>query len=523
MRFDAFRRPVLLVAVAASTLLVGSLLAGCEEETSESGFDVLMTASPGSLDPRFATSDASAKLVGLIHAGLVTVETKSGNPELELATSIEQPEPTVYEVELREGLEFHDGEPLTSSDVEYTLTRLDSETVESPYAATARLIEAFEIEDERHFRIELEEPHAPFRTELSMGIVPEHRCAGHSECPGEPVGAGPFEFVERQGDRRFVLAGFDRYFEGAPAIERLDIRVVENENARLLSLLGKNAELVQNGVKPTMLPVVRDAEGLSIQTAESFKYTYIGFNLEHDILGDRRVRRAIAYGIDRESIVENKFHGHATLSSGLLAPFHWAYEPDVDRYGYRPDKARRLLDRAGYPDPGGEQPRFEVEFKVSAKKFRKSIAELIAHQLKRIGIRVDVRSYEWGTFFHDIKSRNFAMATLQWVPGPEPSIYRWIFHSENIPTAENRAAGANRGAYRNSELDELLERGERVTDRERRKEIYSEVQKILARDVPYVSLWHEHNIAILREGVRGYYITPNARFEALGVARPPED
>lgn len=505
--------------VAIAALLVG----GCDDRPERSSFDILMTSSPGSLDPRFSTSDASAKLVGLLHAGLVTTDTESGTPKLELAESIEQPDPTTYEVTLREGLRFHDGEPLTSADVEYTLTQLDSETVQSPYGSTARLIEDFTIEDERHFRIELEEPHAPFRTKLSMGVVPKHLCDGHEECPGDPVGAGPFEFVERTGDHRFVLRGFDGYFGGGPTIERVVIRVVEDDNARLLGLLGQSAELVQNGVKPTMLPVVRDADGLKIETSESFKYTYIGFNLEHPILKHRKVRRAIAYGIDRQSIIDHKFHGHATLSSGLLAPFHWAYEPDVSRYGYEPDRARRLLDEAGYPNPEGDQPRFEVEFKVSAKKFRKSIAELIAYQLRRIGVRLVVRSYEWGTFFHDIKSRNFAMATLQWVPGPEPSIYKWIFHSDNIPTPENRSAGANRGAYRNPKLDQLLERGERVTDRERRKEIYSEVQKILARDLPYVSLWHEHNIAILKKGVRGYYLTPNARFEALKKANPPED
>jgi len=497
-------------------------LLSCESPPSE-GFRVSMTASPGGLDPRFSTSDASAKLVGLLHAGLVTTDTASGEPELDLAKSIEQPNPTTYDVTLRKGLTFHDGEPLTAKDVEYTLMQLDSETVQSPFGSTARLIDSFAVEDERHFRIELEEPHAPFRTKLSMGIVPKHRCAGYEQCRGDPVGAGPFEFVESSGDRRFVLEGFDAYYGGVPEIDRLVVRVVEDDNARLMALLGKSAELVQNGVEPTMLPVVRDAPGLQIETAESFKYTYIGFNLEHPVLKHRKVRRAIAYGIDRKAIIEHKFHGHATRSSGLLAPFHWAYEPDVRRYGYEPEEARRLLDEAGYPNPEGDEPRFEVEFKVSAKKFRKTIAELIAHQLERIGVELDVRSYEWGTFFHDIKSRNFAMATLQWVPGPEPSIYKWIFHSDNIPTPENRSAGANRGAYRNDRIDALLEEGERVTDRERRTEIYSEVQKILARDVPYVSLWHEHNIAIMREGVEDYFITPNARFEGLKVASPPED
>ena len=181
-----------------------------------------------------------------------------------------------------------------------------------------------------------------------------------------------------------------------------------------------------------------------------------------------------------------------------------------------------MLDEAGFKDPEGPEPRFEIEFKVSSNKFRKSIATLIAHQLSDIGIKVTVRSYEWGTFFSDIKSRNFAMTTLQWPSVLEPSLYRWIFHSANIPSAEARSAGANRGAYRNSRVDELLDRGNVVVDRDERRKIYGEVQAILARELPYVSLWHEDNIAVTKQGVEDYFITPNARFEALKVTRMQE-
>ncbi|MFB6263928.1 MAG: ABC transporter substrate-binding protein [Bradymonadaceae bacterium] len=523
------RRPYRsLCRLAVLALLVAFLAPlgiGCQSKRAgRDSFTVLLDTKPKGLDPRFITSDASAKLAGILHAGLVNLDTQSGRPELELAKSIRQPTPTRYDITLREDIDFHDGHPVTAEDVEYTLTKLDEKPVSSPYANIARKIESFEIEDERHFTIELKHPHAPFRSKLSMGIVPKHRCAGHAECPGDPVGAGPFAYVGQDGNHRYVFEGFDDYFRGAPAIDRLVIKVVPNHNTRMLALLGKTAELAQNTVSPIMLPVVRETEGLEVKTASSFKYTYIGFNLEHPVLKERAVRRAIAYGIDRKSIVDYKFRGHAELASGLLAPDHWAYESDVRRYPYRPDRARQLLEEAGYARGDGPgNSRLEIEFKVSSDKFRRSIAELIAHQLARIGISVTVRSYEWGTFFHDIKSRNFAMTMLMWPSVNDPSLYRWIFHSDNIPTAESRSAGANRGAYRNPRLDELLVEGERVTDRQRRKAIYSKVQKILARDVPYVSLWHEDNIAVMKQSVEDYYQTPNGRYSGLTeahVARP---
>ena len=131
-----------------------------------------------------------------------------------------------------------------------------------------------------------------------------------------------------------------------------------------------------------------------------------------------------------------------------------------------------------------------------------------------------VRAYEFGTFYADVKARNFELTTMQWPSVLEPSLYRWIFHSANIPSAENRSAGANRGGYRNDRVDELLDAGNRETNRDARKAIYDEVQEILADELPYVSLWHEDNIAIMRKGVEGYWITPNARFEALKETRP---
>ncbi len=499
-------------------------LPACDEPEEASGFVVLLDSAPKGLDPRFATSDASAKLVGLLHAGLVSTDTATGEPELELAESIEQTAPTVYEVTLRDDVTFHNGAKVTSADVHYTYMELGSDLVKSPYAGMSRRITSFEIKDDRHFTLTLEEPHAPFITDLSMGIVPKSICSGHAECPGDPIGAGPFRFESQDGSQKVVFRAFDDYFAGKPPLDRVVFKVVKDDNTRLLALLGNTADIVQNAVAPLMLPVVEDSDKLQIESAPSFKYTYIAFNLEHPVLKNEKVREALAHGVDREAIIQYKFRGKARLSTGLLSPAHWAYNGEVDQYPYDVEKAKKLLDEAGYPDPDGDgpAPRFSLEFKVSSNKFRVSMAELIAHQWKRIGVDVTVRSYEWGTFFSDVKSRNFELTTLQWPSVLEPSLYRWIFHSSNIPSPDNRSAGANRGAYSNARVDELLDNANRETDRDKRRQMYGEVQAILADELPYISLWHEDNIAITKKGVEDYYVTPNARFEALKQTRKVE-
>ena len=500
----------------------------CSGSGEDPGFVVLLDSAPKGLDPRFSTSDGSAKLVGLLHQGLIESDTATGKWEYGLAAQVDQRSDVEYAVTLREAT-FHDGSPVTSADVEYTFMQLGSDLVKSPYAGMAAKVQRFEIIDDRHFVITLKEPHAPFITDLSLGIVSKARCDGHKECPGDPLGAGPFAFESSPGSHQFTFKAYDGYFGGRPKIDRVTFKVVKDDNTRLLALLGNTADLVQNAVAPLMLPVVQDDERLEVVSAPSFKYTYIAFNLEHELLQDLAVREAIAYGIDRDAIIKYKFRGLATKATGLLAPSHWAYEPASKQFAYDPERAMKILDAAGYTDPDGPDgplPRFELEFKVSANKFRKSMAELIAHQLARIGIKVTVRAFEWGTFFADVKSRNFELTTLQWPSVAEPSLYRWIFHSANIPSEQNRSAGANRGAYRNARVDELLDLGSRETNHEARVRIYQEVQRILSEELPYVSLWHEDNIAILRKGTAGYWVTPNARFEALkettAAPRPEE-
>ena len=511
------------MGAACAVLACASI--GCTKEVvPPEAFVVLLDTHPKGLDPRFAVNDASAKLIGLLHAGLISNDTKSGAPEMELAESVEQTSPTTYEVKLRSGLTFHDGTPLTSADVEYTYTQLDSEKVKSPLAGLSKRIKAFTVRSATEFTIELHEPRAPFILDLGMGIVPKHYCEPTGTCPDPPIGAGPFKFESSEGRGTFVFAPFEDYVGGKPALEKLAFRVVKDDNSRLIALIGGAADLVQNAVSPLMLPVVEREDDLEVVTTDSFKYTYLQFNLRRDVVSDVRVRQAIAHAIDREAIVRHKYKGLATLSTGMLSPGHWAYTGDVETYGYDPEKAKALLDEAGYTDPDGDgpRPRLTIELKVSSSKFRRSLAALMASQLARVGIEVRVRSYEWGTYFNDIRKGNYEVTTLQWPSVLEPSLYRWAFHSDNIPTPERLSAGANRSAYSNAELDALLDEGMIESDRNKRRAIYVDVQKILARELPYVSLWHEHNIAILSKGTRGYWTTPNARFEALKVTEREE-
>jgi peptide/nickel transport system substrate-binding protein len=204
------------------------------------------------------------------------------------------------------------------------------------------------------------------------------------------------------------------------------------------------------------------------------------------------------------------------LATGLLPPGHWAYRGDVRRHGHDPAAARALLDAAGYPDPDGPgpAPRLRLSYKTSADQFRVAIARVIASQLAEVGIAVEVRAFEFGTFFADVKAGTYQLATMQSAEIVEPDFLYTYFHSSRIPTPADPGAH-NRWRYASAAVDQLTGRGRAELDRTARVALYGQVQALLAEDLPIVPLWHEDNVAVMNVDVAGFEVLPNARLSGL--------
>jgi len=183
------------------------------------------------------------------------------------------------------------------------------------------------------------------------------------------------------------------------------------------------------------------------------------------------------------------------------------------------ERAKALLDEAGFQDPDGDGPasRLGLTLKVSNSEFNRLQSSVIQQNLREVGVDLDVRTYEFATLYADVLSGNFQLFTLQWTAGAlaDPDILRRVFHSKQAPPA-----GFNRGRYNNPEVDALLDRAGNMEDSAGRLELYSQVQRIIARDVPYVSLWYKTNVAVAQRGLAGVRLTPLADFYFLkDVAR----
>jgi peptide/nickel transport system substrate-binding protein len=513
---------VATVVVALGVALAG-VLASCAPRTRRTPDDtlvVLIESPMKTADPRYALSNYDLKLSKLVAPGLIAVDTADLAPRLELAERVDRIDDLTIDVTLRAGLRFSDGAPVTAADVAWTFDTVTAQGSDS--FAHKQLSERFASVTPRGdltVRFALRGKLATFLTDLDFGILARHAAGPDGRFPTAGlVGAGPYKLVSLESTR-VVLAANPHYHGDKPRLPRVEIRTVRDASARILMLVGGSADLVQNAVRLDLVDDVIQRPRIQVEAAPSAILSYLLINNRHPVLKDVRVRRAIALAVDRPRIIAAKLGGRAVPATGLLPTSHWAYSGDVDRWDHDVAAARRLLDEAGLRDPdgAGPLPRLRLTYKTSTDLFRVSIARVLAAQLGEIGIEVDVRAFEFATFFADIKRGEYELATMQSTDLIEPDFYFTYFHSSRIPTPANPDAG-NRWFYENARVDELTDLGRRELDPEARYGLYAEVQKIVASDVPIVPLWHEHVVVVANKDVAGYAISPNARLGGLASA-----
>ena len=505
------RRVGYWIRLAAVVALAGGGCAGGGMSSDDDVLQVIIRASPTSFDPRIGTDEQSQRVYQLVYSPLMTVDSQL-RVVPGLAARLDNPDPLTYIAYLRSGIRFHDGQALTAKDVVYTFESFLDPAFVSARRGAYRMLASVTALDDLRVEFTLKEPFGSFPIQLVMPIVPDG--AGES-MRSSPIGTGPYRFVRYVEDERIELSAFEGYWDGLPQNAGVVLRIVPDDTMRGLELRSGSADMVINDVPPDIAYQLQQ-DGLTITEGAGVDYAYIGLNMADAVLSDKRVRHAIGYAIDRRSIIEHLRRGLATPARGVLSPLAWASEPDVHQFDYDPSRARELLDNAGYPDPDGDGPlpRLRLSLKTSADEFYRLQAAVIQENLRLIGIALDVRSYEFATFYADVLSGNVQMYTLQWVGVTDPDMLRRLFHSDQIPPV-----GFNRVHYSNPDVDRLIDRASSApTDADRRL-YYSAVQKAVADDAPYISLWHRTNVAVTRPNISGMRLSARADFLALKDVR----
>ncbi|MCU1242820.1 MAG: Oligopeptide transporter, periplasmic oligopeptide-binding protein OppA [Candidatus Acidoferrum typicum] len=503
----------------ATFLILATLatLLGCSRSARNdpSSLTFLIESNPTNLDPRYATDSYSQRIDGLLFSGLLQRDAQM-NLHGDLADTWEIPNPLTYAFHLHPGVHFHDGRPLTSADVKSTFDFILNPANRSPKRGAFRLVASINTPDPVTVVFHLKEPYASFPVNLvrsTTGIVPANAPADFSR---HPIGSGPFRFVSQSQDSEVIVERNPEYFGAAPQISRVRFRIVPDAIVRALELRKGSADLELSSLAPDMIPVLAKQSGLSVTEGPGANLTYLGLNLEDPILAHREVRQALACATDREALIRYLLHGQAQIAAGVLPPTNWAYEPGVTQYRLDAARAGQLLDSAGYTRQQ-DGVRLHLTLKTSTDEQYRLIGAALQDQWRRVGIDLELRPLEQATLLSDALKGNFQINLLRWVGATsDPDFFEFAFSSKRFPPD-----GANRGHYRNPRIDALTDQIRTEMDREKRKALCSEAQKILANDLPYLPMWFTDVVSVHRRTLGDPPLSPTADFDFLSTLRAP--
>jgi peptide/nickel transport system substrate-binding protein len=501
-----------LVAYLALLLVTGCHSSGRDPHTVV----FLIESSPANLDPRIGTDVQSERIDGLMFDGLVA-RNASFQFSPALAERWEQPDPHTLIFHLRSGVRFHDGRPLTADDVIWTIASMMDATrpggVITPKAASYASIAGMDAPDEQTVVMHLKHPDNFLLINLStgaMGIIP---AGSGRDFWQHPVGTGPFRFVSQQIDQDVILERNRLSWSVLPKLERVRFAVVPDAITESLELEKGSGDVAINSLPIDSLPVLAARPNLRMETIGGTEVQYLSFNLRDPLLADARVRQAFSCAIDRQLIMRTLLGGHAEPALSLLPVNHWAFDGDGPRFEYDPARAEHLLDEAGHPRRENGI-RFHITMKTSNDEGTRLLATVLQQQLAGVGIAMDLRSFEFATFYSDVTRGAFQLYSLRWIGGNEqPDILGYAFS-----TARFSPKGANRSHYSNPRLDALLGDGEQTEDVAHRRADYSEAQQILARDLPAINLWYRDTVVVHNRRLTNVAPAPSGNYLFLETA-----
>ena len=494
-------------------LLAVALAPACRKRSN--AFVIALSDDFSTLDPLGAsTVGAADERVRVLLFNSLIAKNEKFEYVNELAENVQRSdEGKTVTFTLKDNVKFHDGRLLTSADVKYTLdTLLASNSGKSaPFfegsgANKKSYITSIEAPDVRTVIIRLNKPWLALESNLvPVAIIPKDSAAQQKD---RPLGSGPFKFVSFDSAQRVVeMEANPNYWQGAPNIASLRVRVIGDANALQAELRSGRVDLapLPTNLSADAINSLAKDQSLQVKQFAGANIIHITFNTQSAPLDKAAVRQAIAYAIDRENIIKNLLLGQAQIAHSVLPESSWAYAAGTT-YNYDPEKAKKLLDEAGFRDPDGDGPRMRFEkpivFKISSASVNaRQYSNEIQNSLKRIGIPIEIETVETNTLRDQLRLGQFQMTTGQWVGGNQDPIFlRDLFATSEIPTQDRPSK--NRSRYSNPELDKILQEVVEMSDREKATSLYRQAQEIISRDVPLLPLWYPANMVVARSTVQ---------------------
>lgn len=471
-----------------------------------------MQTDPVGLDPHLTTATATRNMLENVYDTLVMLNS-SGAIVPGLAESWEASDDGLtWTFNLREGVTFHNGEPLTASDVVFSINRIKDPAVASPRAGDFAVVESVEAVDDLTVVFNLSQPFSPLLTKLAFStnvILSEAVITEHGDAQEVVVGTGPFQFVEYIPQTRLVLRRYDNFWgvdeagNRLPYLDGITFTFFPDPAARTTAIQTGSVDWVEyvSAADVTLLqadPNVEVVGGLSA----NFRAIYMNTTVEP--FTDPRVRQAIAHAVDEQSIIDLALFGTGgVLAEGTTIPAGNFYAIEANPFtGRNLERARELLTEAGLPNG------FEFELYVtSTYDFLRDPAEVIQANLADVGIRANIRTEDWSVYLPAVFEGNYTATILGTSGQADPDDFLFSqFHS---------SSASNLTGISDPELDALLEQGRALSDPEERREVYLAAQARLLELSPMAFLFHSAQYTAMRPNVRGFEHFPNTSYLGL--------
>lgn len=482
-----------------------------------------ITSDPDTFNPVKSSDYYAGLVIGLVFDSLLTVD-KDANyiPQVAKSWEISKDNLTLT-FHLRDDVKFHDGIPLTADDVKYTYDKiLDPKSLAENKKADFEFVDKVEVPDKYTVRAHYKKPYAPALGSWSFAIIPKHIFEKepdflNSKYSHSPIGSGPYKFERWDSNQQIILDVNKDYWGGRPYLDKVVFKMIPDQTVTLNTFIKGDLD-----VEDSLNPLQWTKETNSPEFERKFRklkfftrsYGYIGWNENgNPFFGDKRVRQAMTYALKRQEILDKILYNLGEICTGPFYPLSWAYNTTVKPYPYDLDKARALLDSAGWKVNPADGMRYKngVKFKFeflfpSGRDVIKRIAENYQQDLKKIGVEMIPRPLEWASFLIRVTNRNFQAVSLGWSLGIDPDPYM-IWHSSQ------RKLGLNYVGYNNSEVDKLCEEGRTTFDLAIRTKDYHRIHEIIHEEQPYTFLFFSPDLMAVDRRFQGVEVSQ----QGLGI------
>jgi peptide/nickel transport system substrate-binding protein len=422
----------------------------------------------------------------------------------------------VWTFNLRQDVVWHDGVPFTSADVIFTVEAIRSPDIASRWSAAFVTLDTIEALDDHTVRLTFREPFAPLLSTLAynLAIVPAHvlseldlsRPSGPTEFVTNPIGTGPFRFVEQVSGSHFIVEANPDYHEGRAGINRVEFRVIPDVNAQVAQLLTGELDIAWT-VQAIHYDRLAGANNILLNEVDVPRFDWLPLNLSNPLFQDVRVRQAMTMALDRETMVSIVFGGFGEVATGPIPPsIAWVPREGAINWPYDPERAIALLGEAGWTrgadgllrNAAGETFRFTL-LADRGDPTRDAVYLVTQDAWSSIGMDIQIETTEWNTVLARYRTGDYDARVGWWVIKPDPDLYDY-FHTNGA---------LNQILYSNPVVDDLLERGRAIADEGQRAAIYAELQEILAEEQPSIILYYPTEVRASNLRVQGL---PNIGF-----------